>query len=183
MPSVLPHEISPNIGNLKVGRGFMEIKRQGETSFVDCGNVTEATYNVKPTLLEHYSSRQGVRTKDLVVVTQLAATLTLIMEEFTARNIAFSVLGDFAESPPGTYIVTALSTPLLYCALKFTDTSVVGPQWAINFPLVILTPSKAVQMISAGSGAWGTFDFQADVLKDPDTGQFFTLEATDIESP
>jgi len=183
MPSVFPHEVSPNIGNLKVGRGFLTIQRQGESTFTDCGNVTEFTFEVTPTRLEHYSTRQGVQTKDLVVVTRLAATLTLTMEEFTARNLAFAVLGDFTESPPGTYTVEAFTSPLLYCAISFTDTSVVGPQWSTNFPLVILSPSKAVEMIAKGSGDWAGFQFQGDVLKDPHTGQFFTMTNTDIQSP
>jgi hypothetical protein len=180
---ITPHEISPNIGNLSVGRGFCQFKLIGETSYVDCGNVTEMTYQVKPTLLEHYSSRIGVRKKDLVVVTELAATLTVSMEEFTARNMAFAALGVAVESPPGTYTIDMFTTPLIQGSFLFTATNVVGPIWSAEFPLVIFSPSKPISLISAGSGSWGLLDFQADILQDPHTGQFGIFTNTDIASP
>ena len=180
---VAPHEVSPNIGNYYVGRGFLSLQLQGETSYTDCGNVTEFTFQVKPTLLDHYSSRVGVRFKDLVVVTELGATLTLAMEEFTARNFAFAMLGSYTESPPGTYTIDMFTSPLIYAALKFTPTNVVGPQWQVTFPLVILSPNKAINLIAAGSGTWGTLDFQSDVLKDPVSGNFAVAVSTDILSP
>src|SRR5262245_55298672 len=89
---------SPNIGNYVVGRGIGYVKlippsTTPDADYVDVGNITEFTFSVKPTRLEHYSSRIGVRKKDLVVVTELAATLTMILEEFTARNLAMATLG------------------------------------------------------------------------------------------
>lgn len=178
-----PHEVSPNIGNLYIGRGFCEIKLVGESSYVDCGNVTEMTFQVKPTLLPHYSSRIGVRKKDLVVVTELEATLTVIMEEFTARNLAFACLGVPTDSPPGTFTIDMFTTPLIQAALRFTGTNVVGPVWSATFPLVNFSPSKAISLISAGSGSWGALDFQADILQDPITHQFGIFTSTDIVSP
>ena len=82
---VAPHEVSPNIGNYVVGRGIAYIQLvppslNPDAGFVDCGNITEFTFQVKPTRLEHFSSRVGVRKKDLVVVTEVAATLTVVME-------------------------------------------------------------------------------------------------------
>src|SRR5215831_13097245 len=96
---VAPHEHSPNVGNYVVGRGIAYIKLvppslNPDAAYVDCGNVTEFTFQVKPTRLEHYSSRIGVRKKDLVVVTEVAATLTVTLEEFTARNLGMAILGN-----------------------------------------------------------------------------------------
>lgn len=184
MANVSPHITSPNIGNYYVGRGICSIERQGESGFTDCGNVTEFTFQVKPTLLEHYSTRVGVQTKDLVVVTRLEATLNVVMDEFTARNMAFAMLGTVSElSPPGAWTIDMFTSPLIYAAFKFVGTNVVGPQWTINFPLVIFSPNRAISLISAGSGAWGELAFQADVLKDPTTGQFAVATATDFTSP
>lgn len=173
---VAPHELSPNIGNYYVGRGICYIKKVAPTQnpdadFVDCGNVTEFTFEMKPTRLEHYSSRVGVRTKDMVVVTELAATLTVIMEEFTARNMGFALLGTVAESPPGTYVIDGLADPLQYAAFKFVSTNIVGPQWTITFPNVIFSPNKAISLIPTGSGSWGQLSFDADAV------------STDIQSP
>ena len=109
---------SPNTGNYYVGRGIAYVQLIAPTvpvdaSMVDCGNVTEFTFQVKPTRLEHYSSRVGVRKKDLVVVTEVSATLTLVLEEMTARNLALAALGNIVNTqPPGTPI-SILAQPLI----------------------------------------------------------------------
>jgi hypothetical protein len=185
---VAPHETSPNIGNYVVGRGIGYVKLvppsyTSDANYVDCGNITEFTFQVKPTRLDHFSTRVGVRKKDLVVVTEVAATLTVVMEEFTARNLAFAVLGQPAESPPGTYVVSILSQPLVYASFKFVSTNIVGPQWTYLFPLCLFTPSKAISLLPTGSGSWGSLDFECDVLYDQTTGLFGTGTATDILSP
>ena len=185
---VAPHSTSPNVGNYVVGRGIGYVKLvqpslNPDTAYVDCGNITEFTFQVKPTRLEHFSSRIGVRKKDLVVVTEIAATLTVVMEEFTARNLGFACLGISGQSPPGTHTVSILSEPLIYAAFKFVSTNIVGPQWTYEFPLCIFTPNKAISLLPAGSGSWGALDFEADVLFDDVSGTFGTASATDILSP
>jgi len=186
---VAPHSVAPNIGNYVVGRGIGYVKLIAPTSnpdadYVDCGNITEFTFQVKPTRLDHFSSRVGVRKKDLVVVTEVDATLTLIMEEFTARNLAQCVLGTPLESPsPSQHVINILSEPLIYAAFKFVSTNIVGPQWTYEFPLCLLTPSKAISLLPQGSGSWGQMEFEADVLYDDTTGTFGTATATDFESP
>jgi hypothetical protein len=185
---VEPHSTSPNIGNYVVGRGIGYVKLvppsfTSDPDYVDVGNITEFTFQVKPTRLDHYSSRIGVRKKDLVVVTELAATLTVVLEEFTARNLAFAVLGVPASSPPGTHVVSILSQPLIYAAFKFVSTNIVGPQWTYEFPLCLFTPTKAISLLPTGSGSWGSLDFEADVLFDDVSGGFGTASTTSIESP
>jgi hypothetical protein len=185
---VAPHEVSPNIGNYVVGRGIGYVKLvppslNPDSQYVDCGNITEFTFQVKPTRLDHFSSRVGVRKKDMVVVTEVAATLTIVMEEFTARNLGFAVLGASGESPPGTHTVSILSEPLIYAAFKFVSTNIVGPQWTYEFPLCLFTPSKAISLLPTGSGTWGAMDFECDVLYDDVSQSFGHCTATDILSP
>lgn len=175
---VTPTYAAPNIGNYYIGRGFLSLKLQGESTYVDMGNCTMFEFQAKPTLLNHFSSRIGVREKDLVVVTELEATLTMSLEEFTARNVAFALLGEPSES--GSVSIDMFTKPLIYAALKFTGTNNVGPKWSFDFPLVILSPNKAISLISSGSGAWGAMDFQADILKDPVTGQFCIAHSSDF---
>lgn len=162
---------SPNIGNYVVGRGIGYVKLVPPTigpdaAYVDVGNITEFTFAVKPTRLEHYSSRVGVRKKDMVVVTEVAATLTMILEEFTARNLGMAVLGN-RTSP-----ITILSQPLIYAAFKFVATNIVGPQYTYEFPQCLFTPTKAMSLLPTGSGSWGAMDFEADVLFDDVSGGF-----------
>jgi hypothetical protein len=168
---------SPNIGNYVVGRGIGYVKLIPPTTptdagYVDAGNITEFTFQVKPTRLEHYSSRIGVRKKDLVVVTEVAATLTMILEEFTARNLGMAILGN-TTSP-----ITILSQPLIYAAFKFVSTNIVGPTWTYEFPNTLFTPSKAISLLPTGSGTWGAFDFECDVLFDQVSGGFGTATDT-----
>jgi hypothetical protein len=171
---------SPNTGNYYVGRGIAYVKLIAPTtpvdgSYVDCGNVTEFTFQVKPTRLEHYSTRIGVRKKDLVVVTEVAATLTVIMEEFTARNFGMAVLGNIQNTMPPAGTISILSQPLIYGAIRFVNTNAVGPQYTYDFPTCLFTPTKAVSLLPTGSGTWGTMDFECDVLFDNVSGTFGTI--------
>jgi|SRR6516225_7442233 len=177
-----PHNVSPNIGNYFIGRGFAQIQLPGDTAFHDLGNITLFEFQVKPTMLPHFSSRVGVRKKDFTAVTELDATLTISMEEFTARNMGFAVLGAVTGTAPN-YSISIMSNPQIYCSFLFTGTNSVGPQWQASFPVVLLTPQKAISLISAGSGAWGTIDIQGDVLFDSHSNAFGTLTTTDISSP
>jgi len=185
-PSIEPLIItgpSPNTGNYYVGRGIGYVKliapsTPTDPAYVDCGNITEFTFQVKPTRLEHYSSRIGVRKKDLVVITEVAATLTIIMEEITARNLAFAVLGNVQNAQPPAGQITILSQPLIYAAFKFVNTNSVGPQYTYEFPVCLFTPTKAISLLPTGSGSWGTLDFEADVLFDQVSGGFGTITYT-----
>lgn len=168
---VAPSFASPNIGNYYIGRGYLSMKLEGEADYKDMGNCKSFEFQAQPTLQNHFSSRVGVRTKDLVVVTELSATLKMSLEEFTARNMALYMLGDI---PPesGNFEIDMFTNPLFYAAIRFTGTNDVGPQYVINFPSVTITPQNAIQLIASGSGDWGSIDLQGDVNKDPVTGKF-----------
>jgi hypothetical protein len=167
-----PSPTSPNIFNYAVNRGKVYFKQAGDADYVFVGNCKQATVQVKPTLLDHYSSSEGVQTKDLTVPTRLEGTITCSLEEMTARNIGYALLGIPADSPSGEVSIDMMSNPLFQVGFKFVATNVVGPQWTYECELVTLTPTKALDLIAQGSGDWGTVDLQADVLKGPTTGQF-----------
>jgi hypothetical protein len=167
---------SPNVGNLFVGRGYLAMKIQGESSFTDMGNCTRFSFQVTPTRLDHYSSRVGVRKKDLTVVTQLDAKLTMTLEEATIRNMAMLVLGTALTSGEST--IDLMSNPLFYAGLHFTATNAVGPQWHAVFPLVLMSPAGPFQLISEGSGSWGTIEIEGDVQFDGVSGQYGWLFST-----
>lgn len=166
-----PNLVSPNIGNYYVGRGFLSMLIQGvDSDYKDMGNCTKFTFQVNPTRLDHYSSRIGVRRKDLTVVTQLDAKLMMTMEEATVRNMQIAVLGLGLESAADR--IDLMTEPLFYAALQFTATNVVGPQWNAVFPNVLLTPANAFQLIAEGSGTWGSIDMEGDVQFDQASGGF-----------
>src|SRR5262245_40650515 len=179
MPTPTPSNVAPNIGNYFIGRGFAQVQLEGESSYSDLGNITVFEFQVKPTMLAHYSSRVGVRKKDFTAVTELEATLTLSMEEITARNMAMCVLGNVSGGSHN-WSIDILSHPQFYAAFRFTGTNSLGAQWMADFPVVLLTPQRAISLISAGSGAWGTIDLQADVLFDSHSNRFGTLTNTNM---
>lgn len=173
--------LSPNIGNYYIGKGIVSTKILGESAYVDSGNVPQFEFLAKVTQLDHFSSRTGVRIKDFTAVTELAGTLTMQMEEFTARNMGFALLGIPTGGPsPTPDTIQIFANPVIYASVKFVGTNDIGPIWTVVFPLVRLSPSKALSLIG---NAWGTVDLEGDVLFDHATGGFGTATVSLPNSP
>jgi hypothetical protein len=167
---------SPNIGNYYVGKGICSIKLLGESDYTDCGNVPTFEFMAKVTNLDHYSSRTGVRVKDFTAVIEISGSLTIQMEELTARNMGFAMLGLPTGGPsPMPDTIDVLGTPVIYGSVKFVGTNDIGPLWTVIFPLVKLSPSKAISLIA---NTWGTIDLEGDVLYDALSGGFGTATVT-----
>jgi hypothetical protein len=173
--------LSPNIGNYYIGKGILSIKLLGETAYTDCGNVPQFEFQSKVTSLDHFSSRQGVRVKDFTAVVEVAGNLTMQLEELTARNMGFALLGLPTGGPsPTPDTIEIFSSPIIYGAVKFTGTNIIGPIYTITFPLVKLSPSKALSLIG---NSWGTIDLEGDVLYDTVLKSFGTASVTLPNSP
>ncbi len=173
--------LSPNIGNYYIGKGIVSIKLLGETQYVDCGNAPQFEFLAKVTNLDHFSSRQGVRKKDFTAVIELAASLTMQLEELTARNMGFALLGLPTGGPsPTPDTIDIFSNPVIYGSVKFVGTNDIGPIWTVVFPLVKLSPNKALSLIG---NTWGTIDLDGEVLFDQLTGTFGTATASLPNSP
>src|ERR1017187_7527001 len=173
--------ISPNIGNYYIGKGIVSIKLLGENAFIDCGNVPQFEFLAKVTQLDHFSSRTGVRVKDFTAVIEIAGSLTMQLEELTARNMGFALLGLPTGGPsPTPDTIDIFSNPVIYGAVKFVGTNDIGPIWTVNFPLVKLSPNKALSLIG---NTWGTIDLEGDVLYDQASGTFGTAQVSLPNSP
>ena len=175
---------SPNIGNYYIGRGLVSIKLLGESDFTLCGNSPQFEFQAKPNQLDHYSSMSGVKYKDFVAVTEIGGTLTMVLEEFTARNMGLALLG-LPSSPTGspgleTETIDIFADPVIYGAVQFVGANDVGPQWTTTFNLVLLKPNKAVSFIG---NTWGTVDLMGDVLYDRLSGGFGTATVSLPSSP
>ena len=173
--------LSPNIGNYYIGKGIVSIKLLGETQFVDCGNVPQFEFLAKVTQLDHFSSRTGVRVKDFTAVIEIAGGLTMQLEELTARNMGFALLGLPTGGPsPTPDTIDIFANPVIYGSVKFVGTNDIGPIWTVNFPLVKLSPSKALGLIA---NTWGTIDLEGDVLFDQLQQTFGTATVSLPNSP
>lgn len=180
MPVVKPSLTSPNVGNLSVKRGYFAAQFEGESEFTDMGYCLSAEMTMNPTLLHYYSPRDGVKKKVLSVVTQLDASLTMVLNEETSRNIGLAVLAlaTQSESPGGTRL-EFMSEPRFYASLQFTDTSAYGPQWNAYFPLVLFTPRQGLALIAQGSGDWAQISLTCDVQYDTVSQSFGYIESTE----
>jgi hypothetical protein len=139
---------SPDVNNLQVGKGIVSFKKTGASTFRDLGNVTSLIITPNMDTLEHFSSREGVKKKDLTVILSKQATVKLVMEEFTADNLAIMVLGDVDETAVGGPEVEIFSTTAVTGELKFVGTNEIGPQITVDLYNVSFTPSGDLQMIS-----------------------------------
>lgn len=176
--------VSPNIGNYYIGRGLVSIQLLGETEYTPCGNSPQFEFMAKVTSLDHYSSMTGVKVKDFTAVTEISGSLTMVLEEFTARNMGFALLGLPANSGGSPLeeqeTIDIFADPVIYGSVMFVGANDVGPIWTTIFPLVSIKPSKAIAFIG---NTYGTIELLGDVLYDRLAGGFGTATATMPASP
>lgn len=170
-----------NVKNYYIGKGVVSIKLPGDEDYVDYGNCSSVTLLPKPTVLDHYSSRTGTKTKDFTAITQKDVTLSMAFDEMSARGFALALMGNIIDSgsPGGNVTIDIFSESIINGAFKFVGDNDTGPQWTIELPSVNFSPSKAIDLIS---DAWGGFEIQGDVLAD-DSGSFGTATATLNDQP
>jgi hypothetical protein len=162
-------KLAPSTDNLLVGKGFLIFKPVGETDFFHLGNCPSFEFTPTVELLDHFSSMGGTKERDLRIVTQKLATLKIVMEEFTYRNLGLMLMGDVDDSDPDDIIIQVFSTTALTGELRFYATNDVGPRWRFFLNKVQFTPGGAFSPISDGinsmtvtgdvyavDGDWGT---------------------------
>lgn len=152
-----------NINNYYIGKGILSIKLAGESVYTDCGNAPVFEILPKPKILDHFSSRTGVKKKDFSATIEQEATLTVNLEEFNARNLAMALMGSLLDSPAEHAHINILSQGTINGAIKFVGDNDIGPQWTVIFPSVNFTPGKAISFIG---DTWGACELSGDVLAD-----------------
>jgi hypothetical protein len=160
---------SPNVDNYYLGTGVVSIKFATDSQYIDAGNATALTFTPKITLLDHFSSRSGHKTKDLSVVLQTEADLKITLEEYTARNMAMLLLGALTVTSTTHASISILTASAIRASVKFVGANDVGPQWTMEFPICDIVPSGAMDPINTGK--FGDIQITANVLAD-DYGSF-----------
>lgn len=84
---------SPLVNMYYIGKGIVSIQTTTDVAYRDIGNVPTFEFTPAVTTLTHYSSRHGVRVKDLEVIHEKAASLNIVMDEFTYPNLMLALLG------------------------------------------------------------------------------------------
>jgi hypothetical protein len=89
--------VSPLVTQYYNGKGIVSVQITSgltpDVAYVDIGNVPVFTFTPVINTLAHFSSRLGVRSKDLEIITEKSATLAMTMEEWTYRNLLMAFLG------------------------------------------------------------------------------------------
>jgi hypothetical protein len=161
--------ISPSTKNIMVGKGFVIFKRDDEDDYFHLGNVPSLSVTPKTTLLDHFDSQQGTKTKDLSIVTEKSMDMKLQMEEMTSRNLALLMLGDLDVTTRLQPVVNLFTNTTLTGHLKFFATNEQGPRQYLDLPSVQLNPSgdfspisdsfanmEVSGLVNSVSGIWGT---------------------------
>jgi hypothetical protein len=86
--------VSPLVSQYYIGKGVVSIQLEGEVTYRDIGNVPTFEFTPDIQTLAHFSSRYGVRAKDLEVVTEKNASLNIVMDEFTYDNLMLAFMGE-----------------------------------------------------------------------------------------
>jgi hypothetical protein len=163
---------------LQVGKGIVSFKKTGDVDFRDLGNVSALTITPEVDTLEHFSSREGTKKKDLVIIIQQKASCKITMEEITAENLALMVYGDVDEAAVGGPTVEIFANSSITGELKFVGTNDVGPKITVNLYNVSFTPSGDLSMIS---DEFNSMEVTADVLaatSGPNSGKFGIAQFT-----
>ena len=89
---------SPLTSLYYVGKGIVSVQiLQGitppDSAYRDIGNVPIFEFTPNITVLTHYTSRLGVRSKDLEVIHEKQATLNMHLDEWSYKNMLMAFLG------------------------------------------------------------------------------------------
>ena len=173
---------SPNVGNYSVGKGNLYFKKEGDADFRHMGNVASMEFTATIETLEHFSSMEGVKSKDLEVVLTKGGDLVITLEEWTAQNLGLALLGDVNEGAPGGPEVEIFSANAVSGAIRFIASNEVGPKWDFDFYNVQFIPSGSINPIS---DEFAQFEVTGKVLVAPaddsaHAGQFGLAKLTNL---
>ena len=171
-------ETSPNVANLQVGKGIVTFMPEGEVTYRDLGNVTSFRITPSAETLEHFSSREGIRKRDVLIVIEQRMSVTMVMEEFTAKNLSLMVYGSVDEAAVGGPEVEIFGVSAKKGALRFVGTNDYGPKITVDLYNVSWTPSGDLEMIT---DEWNNREVEGEVLaaeSGPNAGKFGLMQIT-----
>src|SRR5215510_6829522 len=152
---------SPDVHNYHIGKGIVSFKEAGGSTFRDLGNAPSFVYTPAVEKLEHFSSREGVKTKDFTAITQVSATVKITLDEITAENLAYFAVGEIGTDSDGNGTLTAMTKTLFEGEIKVMGTNDIGQQ--VDFlATVSFVPSGDFSFIPAEDN-FTTLELEAEV--------------------
>lgn len=145
---------TPSTDNYTLGKGKITFND------LDLGNAPSFNFNVELEKLDHFSSRGGIKSKDLSIISQITPTVSFTLDEINGQNMELLALGKMTDGVISAFTETTVKGPL-----TFTSDNPVGNNMKIEFWNVSLTPSGEVSLIGDD---WTTLSFTGEVLKSDD---------------
>jgi hypothetical protein len=168
---------SPNVNNYHIGKGVVSFKETGGSSFVDLGNAPSFIYTPTTTKKEHFSSREGIKTKDFTAITEVGATIKFKLDEITGTNLSFFALATTDTTTPGQIKLSGLSKAEFTGDIKVVGTNDIGQQ--VDFTATVsFVPSGDFSFITDADD-FSTIEIEAEVQKGS-TGEFGIWTVHDI---
>ena len=157
---------SPNVNNYHIGKGIVTFKEAGGSTFVDLGNAPSFIYTPTVEKVEHFSSREGVKTKDFTAITQVGATIKVTLDEITGENLAIFALAEIDTTTPGEAVLSGLSKAEFKGDIKVTGTNDIGQK--VDFEATVsFVPSGDFSFITDEDN-FTVITIEAEVQKDED---------------
>jgi hypothetical protein len=164
-----PGRISPDIGNVTIGKGFVLFQPVGATAYYHLGNIPKLTITPKAELLKHYDSQAGIKNKNLTVANAQEMEIEMELEEISAGNLQLLFQGSVDWTNPAAPVVQLMALSQLEGHLKFFQSNIVGPRWYFDLPSVTFFPSgnfagisdsfnnmKVLGTVNYANNVWGT---------------------------
>jgi hypothetical protein len=169
----------PNVNNYHIGKGIVSFKEVGQSIFTDLGNAPSFIYTPAVEKKEHFSSREGVRTKDFTAITQVGATIKFTLDEITGQNLSFFALADQGIDSSGNITLSGLSKTEFTGDIQVVGTNDIGQQ--VDFlATVSFVPSGDFRFITDADD-FSTIEIEAEVQKD--ANGFFGIWTIRDETP
>jgi hypothetical protein len=165
---------APSISNYYIGKGIVSFKKDGDAEFRDLGNVPEFEWTPAIEKLDHFSSREGVKSKDRSVVLSVSGSVRLVMDEWDPKNLAIALLGDALTNTDGETIIDIFSQTVVSGSLKFVGTNEVGPRYTMILTKVDFIPGSSLNLLS---DEFGTIEITGEVSKQDGSFGTMTLDA------
>ena len=114
----------------------------GANDYVEIGNCP--SIEIEPTVERrpHYSSRSGLKTKDLDPIISMEYNINFDCDEIAAKNLAYFFLGSISGNT-----ISAMATPDAEYALKFVADNPIGPNFTYEFWRCTIGPNGPIQLI------------------------------------
>lgn len=133
------------------GRGILYIAPWSSTTppsypsdYTEVGNCPSLEVEPVTERRPHYSSREGVRLKDLSPVTTLEYTISFECDEISAKNLNRFFMGSLNET---TKVISGLANVDAEYGLVFISNNPIGPNSKFFFWRVTLAPGGPIQLI------------------------------------